>query len=174
MKYEHKELIHDYLNLERYIKRINKRINKKQIEFNAQSFCGTTEFGGLEIRHRGFRVDDRVCSYVDLINTYRQNIEMNKRRLHYFNRFLTSLDQHTALSLRRRYKKVVYFGEVQELGHDEIVLDEILEIEDAISYEFSTALSNELQRDALQVEYTLFSSDTVEDSFQAMQNLLGV
>lgn len=174
MKCEHKELIHDYLNLEKRISRIKRRMIHKEAEFNSQTFCGVTEFHPLGVRHKGFKVDDRVCGYIDLMNTYKQNIEMNKRRLKYFNQFMSRLDPHTAMSLIRRYKRSIRFDEMQDLGHDRVVLDEIVEIEDAISYEFNTELSDELQRKAIQVEYTKFSEETVEDSFQAMQELLGV
>lgn len=174
MNYEQKELIHDYLNLDRRIKRIEKRMIQREVEFNTQTFSGGTVFDPLGVRHKGFKVDDRVCGYVDLMNTYKRNIAMSKRRLGYFNRFLTSLDPHTKASLIRRYQQSMRFDEMQDLGHDRIVLDEIIEIEDAISYEFGTTLSDELNRDVIQVEYTVFSEDTVEDSFQVMQSLLGV
>ena len=174
MNYEQKELIHDYLNLEKNTKKIEKRKNQKEVEFNAQTFSGGTEFHPLGVRYKGFKVDDRVVGYIDLMNTYKRNIEKNRRRLHYFNRFLKGLDPHTTASLKRRYKQVTRYDEIQELGHDEIVLDEILEIEEAISFEFNTAITNELQRKVIQVEYTHFSEETVEDSFQAMQELLGV
>lgn len=174
MRAEHKELIHDYLNLERHIESIKKRMIQKEIEFNNQTFCGVTEFHPLGLKRNSFRVDDGVVRYIDLMNTYNQQIEMNNRRLHYFNHFLNSLDPHTKASLIRRYKECMCFDKIQGLGHDRIVLDEIAEIEDAISYEFNIVLSAELQRNAIQVEYTSFSQDTVENSFQAMQNLLGV
>lgn len=174
MNNEHKELIHDYLNLARRIKRIERRMIKKEIEFNSQTFCGITEYHPLGLRHKGFKVDERVANYIDLMNTYKRNIAMNKRRMFYFKSFLNGLDPHTRVSLKRRYKQNMRFDEIQSLGHDRIVLDEIVEIEDAISYEFGTSLSGELNREILQVEYTKFSEETVEDSFEAMQKLLGV
>lgn len=174
MNYEHKELIRDYLNLDKHIQRVHERMKHKELEFNAQSFCGGTVFHPLGISYKNFNIENRVCNYVDLMNTYQKQIEMNKRRSHYFNRFLSSLSPHTRVSLNRRYKKMESFEGIQELGHDEIVLDEILEIEEAIAFEFNINLSNELQRQAIQVEYTAFSDDTVEDSFEIMQSLLGV
>lgn len=174
MNCEHKELIHDYINIDKRIKQIEYRMDQREIEFNAQSFCGGTIFHPLGVMYAGFRVDERVSTYIDLMNTYKRNIAMNKRRRYYFNNFLNGLDPHTRASLKRRYKQNMRFDEMQSIGHDRIVLDEIVEIEDAISYEFGTSLSGELNKEILQVEYTKFSEETVEDSFEAMQKLLGV
>lgn len=174
MKYEHKELIHDYLNIDRQNERIEQRIKRTQIEFHSQNIYGGTDFNPLGVRSKGFRVDSKVSDYVDNINACERNIAKNKRRKHHFSRYIKTLDQHTYSSLNRRYGHYDSLEESQELGHDEQVLDEILEIEEAISYEFDTDISSEHKKEVLQVEYTVFSDDTVEQSFEAMQELLGV
>lgn len=175
MKQEHKELIHDYLNLDSRIKRTEKRRYQAEYSFNMQTFCGTTDFSSpLGIRHKGFRVDVRVVEHIDLMNTYKLNTKKNRRRQYHFNRFMYSLDPHTRASLERRYKQVSNYDDIQALGHDHVVLDEILEIEEAIGYEFNTSMIDDDEGDAMKVEYTRFTTDTVEDSFQAMQAMLGV
>lgn len=175
MNNEQKELIHDYLNLDRKIESIKSRVSFREFMFYEQSLCGTTDLNDPNgIRRIAFRVDSRVSDYIDSINMYERNLEANKRRQHYFNIFLSSLDPHTVISLKRRYKNGYNYEEMQSIGHDRIVLEEILEIEEAIGYQFPMILSDEMQREALRVECAPLSEDTVEDSFQTMQKLLGV
>lgn len=174
MKCEHKELIHDYLDLDGYIRKIKRRKRNTIIEFNAQSFTGKAVEDPTGLRYIAFKVDERVTNHIDLINNYNRNIEMCRRKQQYLNQFLSTLDHHTVMSLYRRYKNVAYFEDVQVMGHDEIVLDELLEIEEAIRFEFRNKRADELLNDTLEVEQASLTDDTVEDSFEAMKKLLGV
>ena len=175
MRYEHKELIHDYLNVDRRIKRIEQRIHSAKIEFEALNYYGGTDFyDPIRVRNRGFRVESRVTDYVDYIRACERNIAKNKRRIHYFKRFTDTLDHHTYSSLKRRYGSINRLDDMQELGHDEQVLDEILEIEEAISHEFDFEKLPEFDKKMLLVEFNDLKPDTLEDSFDTMLEVLGV
>lgn len=175
MKYEHKELIHDYLHIEKQIKRIENRMYNAEIEFYAQNFYGRTDFyDPIGVRNRGFRVETRVADYVDYIQMCERNIEKNKRRMHYFNRYISTLDRHTLSSLKRRYSNISRLDDIEVLGHDEQVLDEILEIEEAISHEFDFEKLPEFDKKMMLVEFNDLEPDTLEDSFETMLEVLGV
>ena len=175
MRYEHKELIHDYLNVDRRITRIEQRIHNAKIEFEAINYYGGTDFGDpIGVRNRSFRVETRVSEYVDYIRACERNIAKNKRRIHYFKRFTDTLDPHTYYSLKRRYGSINRLDDMQELGHDKQVLDEILEIEEAISHEFDFEKLPEHNKKMILVEFNDLKPDTLEDSFNTMLEVLGV
>lgn len=174
MKYEHKELIHEYLTIDRRIKRIEERIEVARIEFEAQSYHGRIEYDVMGVSMRGFKVDTKVCDYVDSIIIRERKIMKYKRKKHYFSRYVSSLDQHTYLSLKRRYGSFWGLDEAQELGHDLQVLDEILEIEEAISHEYDTNTLPEHEKDMVAVELNDLNPDTLEQSFSTMLEKLGV
>ena len=174
MKYEHKELIHDYLNVANRITRIEQRMRNARIEFEALNYYGGTSYDDpVGVRNRGFRVESRVSDYVDYIQMCERNIEKNKRRIHYFKRFTDTLDLHTYSSLKRRYGSINRLDDMQEAGHDEQVLDEILEIEEAISFEFGMKDNIDYLK-MKQLENVELTDETVEDSFESMLELLEV
>ena len=175
MKYEHKELIHDYLNVANRITRIEQRIHNAKIEFEALNYYGGTIYDDpIGVRNRGFSVANRVIGYVDYIRACERNIAKNKRRIHYFKRFTDTLDPHTYSSLKRRYGSFYRLDDMQELGHDKQVLDEILEIEEAISHEFEFEKLPEFDKKRLLVEFNDLKPDTLEHSFDTMLEVLGV
>ena len=175
MRYEHKELIHDYLNIDRQIKRIEQRMYNAQIEFEALNYYGGTDFyDPIGVRNKSFRVESRVSSYVDYIRACERNVAKNKRRMHYFNQFTDTLDPRTLDSLERRYGYINRLDDMQGLGHDEQVLDEILEIEEAISHEFVFEKLPEHNKKMLLVESNDLEPDTLEESFDTMLEMLGV
>lgn len=175
MRYEHKELIHDYLNIDRQIKRIEQRMYNAQLEFEALNYYGGTYFyDPIGVRNKGFRVESRVGAYVDYIQACERNIEKNKRRIHYFKRFTDTLDPHTYSSLKRRYGSINRLDDIEVLGHDEQVFDEILEIEEAISHEFEFEKLPEHDKKMILVEFNDLEPDTLEDSFDTMLEVLGV
>lgn len=174
MEYEQKELIHDYVNLDKRIKRIEKRLEQICIEFKAQNFSGRTAFTSLGVKHISFKVDNKVSEYVDLICTCEKVIAKIKRREYHFKRYLTTLDKHTQISLKRRFRYIGDVEGIQELGHDKEVLYEILEIEEAISYEFNDPLQDEVNRDYIDIAEQELTNDTLEQSFDRITELLGV
>lgn len=175
LKYEYKELIHDYLNVANRITRIEQRMHNAKIEFKALNYYGGTNYDDpIGVRSKGFRMESKVSNYVDYIQMCEKNIEKNKRRMHYFKRFTDNLDPHTYSSLKRRYGYINRLDDMQELGHDEQVLDEILEIEEAISHEFDFRELPEFDKKMLSVESNDLEPDTLEDSFETMLEVLGV
>jgi len=166
--------IHKYLNIDKRIKDIKKRIDYSRMEFEAQSYHGRTDFDYLGIFLRGFRVDTEVCNFVDSITLRKRSIQKYKRKKYYFNKFITTLDQHTYESLQRRYGNFWNLEHAQELGHDLKVLDEIMEIEEAIHHEFDTDPLPEHEKAMVGVELNDLKPDTLEDSFNTMLEKLGV
>lgn len=175
MKYEHKELIHDYLHIGKRIKRIEQRMYSAKINFGAKNYIGGTDFySPLGVKRRAFSLENEICSYVDYLNACELNIKKNERRKKYFKHYIDTLDPHTSTSLKSRYGDISQLDEVPELGHDEQVLDEILEIEEAISHEFEFEKLPELDKKMLLVEFNDLKPDTLEDSFDTMLEVLGV
>lgn len=175
MKYEHKELIHDYLHIGKRIKRIEQRMYSAKINFGAQNYIGGTDFySPLGVKRRVFSLENEICSYVDYLNACELNIKKNERRKKYFKHYIDTLDPHTRTSLKSRYGDISRLDEVPELGHDEQVLDEILEIEEAISHEFKNEHLSEHDRNLIRVETNNLKPDTLEESFETMLHMLGV
>lgn len=150
-------------------------MHNAQLEFEALNYYGGTDFyDPIGVKNKGFRVESRVSAYVDYIQACERNIQKNKRRLHFFKQYTDTLDPHTYSSLKRRYGYINRLDDMQELGHDEQVLDEILEIEEAISHEFDFGVLPEFDKKMLLVEYNDLEPDTLEDSFDTMLEVLGV
>lgn len=172
MEYEQKELIHDYLNLDRRIRRIENRLKRIRKEFKARNFSGRTAFTYLGVKHISFKVDIEVSEHIDFVYKCERIISKIERRRHHFQRYLITLDPHTYLSLKRRYRNVIQIENIEELGHDKEVLDEILEIEEAISYEFNDPLHDEVNKEYIGIAMQDFSNDNLEDSIDRIAELL--
>lgn len=174
MKSEHKELIHDYLRLDKNIRRAYKRLEWLEWEFYSQNFCGRTEFNILGVKTVGFRVDSKVGSYVDVLNACEHNIKKMKRKKYHFERYLKTLDNNVYISLKRRYGSYKDLEQAQELGHDKKVVDELLEIEDAVKFEFKELEFDKEQHEKEEIEDIELNADTLELSFNKITEMLGV
>ena len=174
MRAEQKELIQSYMNIDKEIKDTERRLMYKKKSFYAQNFYGKTEFNAIRIQSKGFRVDSRVAGYVDLCNTLERQIEVLERKKMYFNRFMRTLPNEVLSSLNRRYKVIDFnMDNIQSMGSDRKVLDEILEIEEAISFQFGMKDNPDFLK-MKQLENVELTEETVEDSFENMLELLGV
>lgn len=172
---EQKELISDYLKLDRRIERIEWRLEKVKNEFVAQNFYGGIDYyDPIGIRSKGFNVCSRVSGYVDITTVLERNIDKNRRREYHFNRYIQSIDQRTYSSLKRRYGTFERYDDIQTLGSDNRILKEILEIEEAISHEFNEPLQDEVNREILAIQNEPLTNDTLEQSFDKITELLGV
>lgn len=176
MNYEQKELIHAYLNLDKQIHRQEKRREFFEMEFRHQNYSGSTRFCSNEgVSFQGFKVDLKVSNHIDRMNAIESKISRLKRKKHYFNRFLMTMESSNLKSIKRRYD-VNYnvIDDIQTLGSDRKVLDEILEIEEAISHEFNTELPRELNKKFVSIAEAELTEETIESSFEAMLEALGV
>lgn len=199
MNHDQKEIIQDYFNLERMIQSKKRRLEYVQLEFESINYCGSTVFTFNEgVQYRGFRVDTRVAGYVDTITTIERHIDKMERKQTYFKRFLSTLTNDALSSLKRRYKHYIgSIDDIQTMPSDKKVLDEIKEIEEAIKFQFKDDYIFNLKQDiqnkrgkneqgknneqkpvsyakVKQIENADFTDDTVEDSFDAITELLGV
>lgn len=172
MNYKQKEIIHEYFKLDKLIQSKKRRLEYIKLEFDNINYCGSTVFSFNDgIQYRGFRVDTRVVGYVDLITTINRQIKAMERKQGYFNHFLTTLSNDTIISLNRRYKHYIgAIDNIQTMPSDYKVWEEIEQIEEAISFEFGT--EKDLQ--AIRIENTELTNDTLESSFDEITAFLGV
>ena len=95
-----------------------------------------------------------------------------ERKYEHFKRFRLNLDNNEYRKLLKKYTESNDVSEIVVESIDKMALDEILEIEEAVSYEFGTLIPFDLTKEIVNVES--LNADTVEDSFQAVSALLGV
>lgn len=176
MEYKQKKLIRDYLNLDKRIKRHQRILEEVQVKFRNTNHHGRTSFDSNEgISFRGFRVDARVASYVDYTNTIEERLKQLEQKQRYFHCYLRTMDQHTRDSVMNRYN--VERNDVRgivDLGSDEGIYEEILEIEEAIAHEFKADVPLETNKNAIELENAELTNKTAADSFDTMAELLGV
>lgn len=174
MNNEQKELIQSYFNIDRRIKQTEKRLERVIYEFEHANYWGGTVATSTELKNIGFKVASRVAGYVDLCNTLERQINVLERKKTYFNRFMNTLSNDALVSLNRRYGVIDFnIDNIQSMGSDRKVLDEILEIEEAISFEFGMKDNPDYLK-MKQLENVELTEETVEQSFENMLELLGV
>lgn len=173
VKIRHKEIIQDYFFLNSQINHKKALLNELHIEFYSRNFCGGTDFyDPIGIRSKGFNVESEVTYYVDNTAILEKKLKVLERKYEHFKRFRLSLDNNDYRKLLKKYTKSNDVSEIVVEAIDKIALDEILEIEEAVSYEFGTLIPFDLTKEIVNVES--LNADTVEDSFQAVSALLGV
>lgn len=129
------DLIQKYLFLAESIERAERRLHSVQRTFHAQSMhtrTETTKEG--EIITVGFRQDTEVVRYLDCLADIEQNIDKNRKRKRYFDQFLHTLPPEAQIYIHRRYKRSCEETPREKL--EQVILDEINEIEEAISYQY--------------------------------------
>lgn len=174
MNNEQKELIQSYFNIDKRIKQTEKRLERVIYEFEHANYWGGTVATSTELKNIGFKVASRVAGYVDLCNTLERQIKMLERKKVYFNRFMSTLSNDVLVSLYRRYRVNDFnIDNIQSMGSDRKVLDEILEIEEAISFQFGMKDNPDYLK-MKQLENVELTEETVEQSFDNMLELLGV
>lgn len=195
MNYEQKELIHSYLSIQKEIKRKEEYIKRATTEYTHQNYFSSVEFSIEGLRTRGFRMDVQVSGHVDYIRAVERNIAKLQRKLKHFNRYMATVPPNVIESLKRRYLvNHIYIDDIQTLGSDKKILDEINEIEEAIRFEFGeikvykrmqsekeiiiVADKNEEPSEAdfraIVLEETVLGEETTEEAFETMSELLGV
>lgn len=174
MNNEQKELIQSYFNIDRRIKQTEKRLERVIYEFEHANYWGGMTVTPEGLKNIGFKVASRVAGCVDLCNTLERQIEVLERKKVYFNRFISTLSNDVLSSLNRRYRVIDFNTDnIQSIGSDRQVLDEILEIEEAISFQFGMKDNPDFLK-MKQLENVELTEETVEDSFENMLELLGV
>lgn len=170
------EMIHEYLNLNKRITQKEKKIDGYKQYFHNRNYYGGMDFyDPIQLGHKGFRVDSEVAHYVDRLATMNQSLKALKRRKQYFDTYIQNLNRDTQSGLQRDFKQYDerMFDTTLTNTHKKII-HEILEIEEAIGHEFHKDVLPEFNKDAVAVETNELTSDTLEDSFDAMINMLGV
>lgn len=81
MRVEHIELIHDYFNLDNRINRKKQRLQQLQREFESFNYYSHTVYDVVEGFYvRGFRLESRVCDYIDSLTLYKRHIMKLERK----------------------------------------------------------------------------------------------
>lgn len=173
MEYEKIELLHEYFQLDYKIQSKERKKEYVKRDFFAQNLYGYIKYDDPKgIFQKGFNVESKVINYLDYLAVVERQIIILKRKNYHFKAYLATLDYNLYLSLKRRYKTRVFdLEEIQTLGSDQEIINELLEIEEAISYEFKKEfeLFNEMK-----LQFGSLSNETLEDSFDAMLEVLGV
>lgn len=162
MNYEQKEVIHDYFNLKNSIRMKKERLKYFELKFNHSNFYGKTAFDNNDrINYQGFRLDTRVINHVDHIAIIEKQLTIIERKQYHFKQFLKELEPNVLSSLKRRYtRNISGINAIQSMPSDSKLWDEILEIEEAISYEFK----DKNQLTTFKIEQAEFSNETLEES----------
>lgn len=178
MRVEHIELIHDYFNLDNRINRKKQRLQQLQREFESFNYYSHTVYDVVEGFYvRGFRLESRFCDYIDSLTLYKRHIMKLECKKHHFKTFTHTLDRNTYLSFKRKYKYITgNFEQVSCSKADEKFLNEILEIEQAISFEFNDEFYEADSSEVLMIklEDTELTNETLEESFDLVAELLGI
>lgn len=144
------------------------------LEYELANYHGATRFDEVDgVGYKGFKLDTQVPFYLDRQTQLSTQIKKMQRKQKYFKRYLLSLENNKRVNLLKKYR--VHPSQIESIytsAIDEQTLKEIVEIEEAISYEFDCEIPIDIQREIVQIES--LDNDTVEDSFQAVSALLGV
>lgn len=175
-EYKYIEMIYEYMNLDKKIIRKQKRINSLEKGFYSRNFCGHTDFDDPKgIRSKGFNVQNEVCQYVDRLEEQYVGLSILKRKKQYFQNFMNGLSKDIRGGVERDFKhdNMTMYNITLTNTHKKVV-QEILEIEEAICHEFQKDPFPEYDKELLELETVELSSKTIENSFQIMLSILGV
>lgn len=173
MRTRHKEIIQDYFFLGTQITRKKEQLNELHLEFYSRNFYGGTNYDDpMGIRAKGFNVESEVTYFSDNTSILESKIKALERKYEYFKRFRLSLDNNEYQKLLKKYTTSTNVSTITTGDIDESVLDEILEIEEAVGYEFDKLIPPDLTKEVVMAES--LNADNMEDSFQAVAELLGV
>ena len=174
MNVDHVEIIYDYVNMDDKIKHKQQDLEYSILEYELANYHGATRFDEVEgVGYKGFKLDVQVPFYLDRQSQLSIQIKKLQRKQKYFKRYLLSLENNERVEFIKKYR--VHPSQIETIhttAIDEQALEEIIEIEEAISYEFNCEVPFDVQRDIIQIES--LDNDAVEDSFQAVSALLGV
>lgn len=170
------EMIQNYFFLDKRITQVENKIERLEWEFKHRNFYGGMTYDEVRgVRHKSFRLDNEVCVYADAITKREQSVLMLKRKQYHFKRYLNSLTLDAQRGLKRDFKRVddnMY--KMTLTGTHRKLIMEILEIEEAVSYEFDKEVLPEYEKDMVLVEMNELKPDTLEESFDTMLEMLGV
>lgn len=130
---EKNELINKYFRLDQKINRDLQLLNKAKEQYHNKSYHTRMEAaGGIEVRTRAFRIEEEVCDYLDHVALIEKRMNKKERKKYYFINYLNKLPpiERDYLYNRFVYQSNVMVNEKIERA----VIEEIYEIEDAISY----------------------------------------
>lgn len=172
MEYREIELLHEYFQLDYKIQSKERKIEYVKRDFFAQNIYGYTNYHDPKgIFQKGFNIESKIINYLDYLAVIEKQIIILKRKNNHFKAYLATLEPNVYLSLKRRYCiRIFDLEKIQALGSDKKIINELLEIEEAISYEFKTdfELFNEMK-----IQFGSLDNETLEESFDTMLEILG-
>lgn len=155
--------IRAYFRIDERIAGVQERINRVRESFYGQSLLSHIQYNGLEVFSVGFNVESNVVPFVDCQKAGEQTIERLLKKKRYLNDYLNSLEPDVKAYLINRYSNEPLSRECRQADID--LLDEIYEIEDAISFMYGYPVE--------QREIRLDNSN-LEDDFNEIAAMLGV
>lgn len=161
---EQKE-IQGYFKLDKRIKAKEKRIKTLRDSFYDQSMATRVTSDGLEVISMGFSTERNVIPLVDALVHMEKTIQIFCKKRRYLNDYLNLLPLLERRSLVKRYA-----GDDLPIETDPSDTDlyaEILEIEDAINFQYGYPL--EIRADTLEI-----TKGSYESNINSIAELLGV
>jgi len=127
-----KDVIGSYFSLDDRISKTKNRIRNSRINFYNRSL--TTRLGMIDdqLTTVGCDIETEVTNHVSATQIAEQHIRVLRLKKHYFNAFWNMLDTSSKEYYIDRYKHDM---DVSNNELDELILDEVKEIEQAIRYQ---------------------------------------
>lgn len=131
---ERDEMILKYLKLSFSIDGTKKRIRRLKEEYYSKNLYTRNEpdYGSGRIIVRAYRVETEIVKYVDVLMDLEKSIATKSKKLRYFNCYLEELPLNEREYLYNRFLR--QFDVIVQEQVEQAAYEEILEIEDAISY----------------------------------------
>ena len=123
--------IKSYINLEKKIQRYKRRIIELEKSFYEQSMTTRTTGNELSIYSFSFSPDKMVIPYLDAVAALQRTIERLQKRKGYFDAYINTLNSNDQSYLYDRYRNGI---PKEPNAFDATLFEEILEINEAISY----------------------------------------
>lgn len=160
---EIENFIHRYFGLSERIGLLKTAIKYREYEFSNRSFYNWIEFGEMSIKNVGVKVEKEVINHVSSIELTEKRIQRLNKREYYFTNYLNNLSKTDYVILKSKY--TTSYELLQFTNLDKQTYDEILEIEEAIAFQFDYFL----EKESNYLELKAFKSD-----YEKMLEELGV
>lgn len=157
-------LIASYLSLSKNIKKCDRKKERIRTYFYQQSFTPSVYFDGQSVKNISLKIDKEVIRLVDTLNLLDTGKKILQKKQYYFNCFYQSLSDEEHKKIYEKYKSHDYKNsDYSQL--DDLIINEIFEIEEAICYQFDYFYEKEMKEK---------DCDEIEDEFENMLKEMGL
>ncbi|MFI3728493.1 hypothetical protein [Vagococcus fluvialis] len=157
-------LIFKYLSLSKNISKCNKKKKRIRSYFYQQSFTPCIYYDGQSVKNISLKIDKEVVRLIDTLDMLSLIKKILQKKQYYFKSFFDNLSNDERKKIYEKYKQQ-NFRNIAYSPLDELIIDEILEIEEAISYQFDYLFEKEMNEK---------DSNEIEDEFENMLLEMGL